>query len=249
MQDVAQPQLLLSPKESPHHFSLLPLQAEQMSQADLFIWVGPDLEHVLIKPIKSLVKTGEILTLVDLPDLTLIEQPNKVIDPHIWLDPNNIKIITEAIASKLISMDPQNKKKYEKNKERILEEIDELKTKIMEELKPIRGKDFIVYHDAFRYFQNAFHLGNSIPIMTEETGTGGVRPHQLKKIIKLKKEERLKCIFAEPQEGVQTSKTLAKQLNLKLSELDPLGVNDPEEGEQAYLSLMLNISSSLKECL
>ena len=247
MKDVGQPELLLPPTESPHHFNLLPSQAEQMAQADLFIWIGPDMEKVLLKPIESLVK-GKVLTIIDIPKLILIEQPNKIIDPHIWLDPNNVMVITRAIAQELSTLDPSNQKTYRENEERIVKELEKLNETIAKEMAPFKGKHSIVYHEAYRYFQRAFSLGNSIPIVTEETGTTTVRPNQLTKIYELAHREKIKCIFSEPQEGARTVAALAKQMHLALREIDPLGVNAQEDYEQAYMAIMLNVASSFKDC-
>lgn len=247
MEGVGEPLLLLPPNESPHHFNLLPSQAEDMSKADLFIWVGPELEKVLEKPIESLVKKGHTFTLLELTDINLMEYPNNSIDPHIWLDPENAKVIVSHITDKLIQLDPENKAQYGENRDILINDLDAMKETISKDLEEIRKEFFFVYHDAYRYFEDAFQLEKSIPLVTDEGGT--IKASRRLELEKLAKEKKIKCIFTEPQHGTRTALALAKQMNLKLGELDPLGVNDPDEEENEYIYMMFKIASALKECL
>lgn len=247
MKDVGKPELLLPPRVSPHHFNFKPSQANLIAKADLLIWVGPELETILEKPIENLAKKAVVITLVDLEGLTIYSQEHDHTDPHIWLDPDNAIVIVKAIAQQLIEMDPKHQTSYEKNRDQLLADLNTLKETLTVELKDISDQYFIVYHDAYKYFENAFGLQAAIPMTTHEEG--GMQAQQRFKIEKMVKQKGITCVFSEPQQGTRTALALAKQLNLKLGELDPLGNGESADDENSYIVMMNNLSGSLLNCL
>ena len=66
---VAEPDVLLPVGASPHHYALRPSDMRRLQQAQLFYWIGPQLEGFLAKPLSS--RTQPSLALQDLPGLQL----------------------------------------------------------------------------------------------------------------------------------------------------------------------------------
>merc|ERR1712178_417305 len=79
-------------------------------------------------------------------------------DVHIWLSPDNaIKIINKA--NKVLSLYyPQNAKIYDENTMIMIDKINKLKAELTKDLAPIKDKPYVVFHDAYQYFEKAFGL-------------------------------------------------------------------------------------------
>ena len=129
-----EPQVLLPPGASPHYFVLRPSDAKRLDNADLFYWIGPDLENFLPRLLKQ--RSQPSVAAQDLPDLhlqyfaeahahdhdhghALIEhdhahQPGTV-DAHLWLDPHNAELIAQRISADLSALDPENAAHYAAN--------------------------------------------------------------------------------------------------------------------------------------
>ena len=77
-------------------------------------------------------------------------------DPHIWLDPINAKIILSEMVEHLIENDEKNSSIYKSNLGKALKDID----KLIKDVKAELNKDisFIVFHDAYQYFENRFKI-------------------------------------------------------------------------------------------
>ena len=55
MEGVGEPNLLLEGNASVHVYSMRPSEVSMLQQAELFFWIGPQLETFLEKPLASLI--------------------------------------------------------------------------------------------------------------------------------------------------------------------------------------------------
>lgn len=246
MDGVGIPKLLLSPHEDPHHFSLSPSEAKSINQANLVIWVGPQMEVVLEKAIKTLATNGRVLTLLDVPGLTL-HQLDGHVDPHMWLDPKNAKVIVQQVATALSGIDPDHSGVYGQNANKLMQQIDEMDNKLKAELEPLKGKPYFVYHDAFQYFELAFGLDRSTPVVKDTEHT--LRATQRQFIEKEMKEKKISCVFGEPNHGEKVVQSLGEDLGLRVGFLDPISSRDSSSPAAPYFDMMEQLASSLKGCL
>ena len=126
------------------------------------------------------------------------------------------------------------------------QKINELKIELNEQLSPIKDKPFVVFHDAYQYFEKSFGLNavGSIAI----GGDIASSPKQISfikdKIVKLKAS----CVFQEPQFDSKLIKIVVEGTNAQIGTLDPLGINVNDK-ENFYLQLLKNMAKSLKDCL
>ena len=167
-------------------------------------------------------------------------------DVHIWLSPDNAIKIVKKINKELNLFFPENKKIYDQNSKKIIKKISSLKKEIAKELAPIKNKPFIVFHDAYQYFEKTFGL-NAVGSVALE-GDIASSPKQISfikdKIIK----SNASCVFQEPQFDSKLVKIVVEGTNAQIGTLDPLGVG-VTSNEDFYLQLLKNMSKSLKECL
>ena len=144
-------------------------------------------------------------------------------DPHVWLDPINAKAIVHEIEEALVKVDPKNAKKYEANADRIAKEMDKLVEELREQLKPVQEKGFIVFHDAYQYFEQRFGVSaiGSITV-SPEVMPGAERVSELRKKIT---DLSATCVFSEPQFEPKLVKTLVEGTGARTGVLDPLGAS------------------------
>ena len=164
-------------------------------------------------------------------------------DPHIWLDPENAKVILNEMVEHLIENDAKNASVYKSNLKKALKEINELLKSVKSEL----NKDFksIVFHDAYQYFEERFNVN----VMGAFTVNTDVMPgaEQLSEIREIIEHDKVSCIFSEPQFNPDIINAVAKDMNIKTGVLDPLGAT-LEPGKDLYFDLIKNMSKSFKGC-
>ena len=164
-------------------------------------------------------------------------------DPHIWLDPQNAKIILNEMAEHLIENDQKNTSVYKANLNKALQDID----KLLKDVKSELNKDFksIVFHDAYQYFEKRFNV-NVLGAFTVNTD---VLPgaEQLSEIREIIEHDKVSCIFSEPQFNPDIIITVAKDMDIKTGVLDPLGAT-LNPGKDLYFNLIRNMSNSFKSC-
>ena len=167
-------------------------------------------------------------------------------DPHVWLDPINAKAIVHEIEEALVKADPKNAKKYEANAVRMAGKLDQLVTELRAQLQPVQGKGFIVFHDAYQYFEQRFGMAaiGSITV-SPEVMPGAERVRDLREKIK---DLGATCVFSEPQFEPKLVRTLVDGTGAQTGVLDPLG-SSLTKGPDLYFELVREMARSLKECL
>ncbi|WP_421951932.1 zinc ABC transporter substrate-binding protein ZnuA [Pelagibacterium sp.] len=167
-------------------------------------------------------------------------------DAHIWLDPQNARIMVTAIADALIAADPENAQTYDANGQALAARIDTLQAEIDTRLEPARGQSFFVFHDAYHGFEQSFDI--------EATGSFTVNPEiapgagRLTEIRAVVEQQGAACLFAEPQFSPQVIETIAEGTGARIGTLDPLGA-DIADGPDLYFTLMNAMADNLLDCL
>ncbi len=169
-------------------------------------------------------------------------------DPHIWLDPVNAKILARAVKHRLIEIDPLHADLYTKNTLMLENKLDQLLVNIEQQLHLIEAnnRNFIVFHDAYQYFEKRFGFSavGSVTISPE------IMPGA-KKIVALRNKiahHRVHCIFSEPQFQPKIINRLVEDTDVNVGILDPLGADIPN-GPELYHTLIKNMAASFLNCL
>jgi len=167
-------------------------------------------------------------------------------DVHVWLDPENAKVLVQEIKEALIEIDPGNAVKYEANTKNLIVKLDQLVSEISATLESSKGKGYIVFHDAYQYFEERFGMTavGSITV-SPEVVPGASRIRELKdKIVELDAH----CVFSEPQFQPKIVFTVAEGTKANTGVLDPLGASIAD-GPELYFTLIRDMANSLQECL
>ena len=166
-------------------------------------------------------------------------------DPHAWLSPDNARIWLNLIASQLSIVDPENAGTYFANAAAARSEIEALTIEVNSLLEPVRGKKFIVFHDAYQYFEKAFDLSASGAISLSDASKPS--PARIAEIQGRIQEESIDCILSEPQFNKGLVATIMAGSKAKTSVIDPLGVG-LKPGPDLYSELIRNMTETLVDC-
>jgi len=167
-------------------------------------------------------------------------------DAHIWLDPINAKAMVHEIEEALVKADPGNAAKYEANAKAMMDKLDALIAEVAEELKPVKGKGYIVFHDAYQYFEKRFDVAASGSItVSPEVLPGAERISEIRARVK---KLGASCVFAEPQFEPKLVTTVTEGTQAKSGVIDPLG-SSIDNGTGLYFNLIRNMATSIKTCL
>ena len=269
MGDIGTPHLLLEAPSSAHHFTLKPSQARSLQAADIVFWVGPTMEQPLTKALATLAPQAQTLPLIESAGLVLInfdkvtpahekhdhekhdkhdehaKHDNHLINPHIWLDPQNAKIMLGVIAVRLAKADPENASTYAANADSMAARLATLETDITSQLASYSAAKFLVLHDAHVYFERRFGLRNYGAITTEPD----VMPtaSRVKALRDELREHRFDCIFTEPFLGQKAVALIAEGSKVSIGTLDPIASNLPA-GAQLYPDLLMSYAKALRSC-
>ena len=266
MQGVGKPSLIIEGTTSPHSFTLKPSHAKLLQNADVIFWIGKDMETFMEKPLESIVKDAEVISFMEVDIINKLKFREENIfddhddhdeenhdsheghahgefDTHIWLDPINAKEMIHEIAHELSNLDPANKNKYNVNAETTILSIDELINNIDQSIN--KEAQFVVFHDAYQYFEKRFDLASSGALTLNTDVLPGAK--QVLDIQKTIKEKGVNCIFSEPQFNPKIIETIARDTGIKTGVFDPLGSN-LESGKNQYFTLIKNLRDNLKNC-
>ncbi|MCQ1836676.1 zinc ABC transporter substrate-binding protein [Neorhizobium galegae] len=167
-------------------------------------------------------------------------------DTHLWLDAMNAKAMAAEIEKTLVSADPVNAAAYQANGAMLMKDIDALDTEIKATVAPVKSKPFIVFHDAYQYFEHRYgvSVAGSITV-SPETMPGAERVDQIQKKVK---ELGATCVFAEPQFEPKLVAVVTEGTPARSGTLDPEAAT-LKSGSGLYFELMRGLARSMKNCL
>ncbi len=169
------------------------------------------------------------------------------LDPHAWLDPANALVWLDAIATELSARDPANAAAYAANAAAAKARISALDVGLSADLAPIRGRPFVVFHDAYGYF--ASHYGLSVAgsiSLGDAAAPGAARLQETRAELA---ESKVVCAFPEAQHDPKPLAMLVEGTGVRIGPaLDPSG-SSLEPGPDLYERLMRGLAEGLTACL
>ena len=168
------------------------------------------------------------------------------VDPHVWLDPQNGQLWLGQIAEALAELDPDNAAQYRENAAAAQAELAALEEDIAETLAPVKSRPFIVFHDAYHYFEARFDIEARGAISENDArAPGAARVSELRDLVA---ESGAKCVFAEPQFNPGLIAAVTEGQGTGTGTLDPLGA-DLEPGAALYADLLRGMAENMAACL
>ncbi len=167
-------------------------------------------------------------------------------DLHIWLSPKNAAKIVSAVADELSEIDPDNAATYQANATKMRNRIATKTAELTQSLFLLSDHKFIVFHDAYQYFEEAFNLSHAGSIHVDPSRPAGAK--RLKEIRSALTAQDIKCVFTEPQFSPDVVSTVIEGIDINTAILDPLGA-EVEAGEDAWFEIMDRLGMAFQECL
>jgi zinc transport system substrate-binding protein len=265
MQGIAEPTLLVTGTASPHTYAMKPSDAKAVNAARLLFRVSEDLEPFTGKLVKSLDATVRVETLAAAAGLKRLPKREggafedhaghgshkahggqAETDTHLWLDPDNAGVMLRQIAAVLADVDPANAARYVVNADAFVARNALLAADLRRQLAVVAGRKFIVFHDAYQYFEVWSGLAAAGSITTNpDVQPTGKRLSALRAKIKA---AGVVCVFAEPQFQPKVIAAVTEGLVVRTGTLDPEGAM-LVPGADLYGQLMRNLTQQLVACL
>ncbi|OEU51797.1 MAG: hypothetical protein BA871_04870 [Desulfuromonadales bacterium C00003096] len=223
--------VMVGPGQNPATYEPMPRQMVELSKAKLFFRIGVPFEDVWMDRIS---KTNPKMKVIDtrrgiklLPMKTHHHKAPKqhtglqkdgLKDPHIWTSIRLVKIQAQNICDALINLDQDNKGYYQDNLRAFIDDLNNLDAEIVESLKGIRARKFMVFHPAWGYFARDYGL-DQIPIEI-----GGKEPgaRELVNLIEEAKNDGIKIIFVQKQFSEKSAEALSAAIKGRIIQIDPL---------------------------
>jgi zinc transport system substrate-binding protein len=166
-------------------------------------------------------------------------------DPHAWLDPANARAWLGVIAEELAEHDPDNATRYQANAAAAREELEALEADIAARLAPVQDVPYLVYHDAYQYFEARFGLAATGALSLSDAADPG--PARIAALRDMAQEAGIACVFSEPQfDGARVTSVFGDSVGHGV--LDPLG-SGHAPGPALYPALLEDMAGALAACL
>lgn len=272
MKGVAEPGLVVSGAQSEHTYALKPSDARAIQAARVVVLVDENYETFLAKPLKNRKDSLDVIALADLPGAHVLPtrkgglweedddhddhkggkdhdhhgHHHGAVDGHVWLDPDNARLLVTAVADRLAEIDPANSAAYQANAKDTIARLQTLDAQMKERLATVADRPFVVFHDAYQYVEKRYGLAAAGSITVDPD-----RPPSAKRLAALRDRLRAAgaaCVFREPQFPAPIVHTLADASGAREGVLDPQGADIPP-GPDQYFTLMTRMADSLTSCL
>jgi len=228
--------LMVPSGSDPHTYEPLPGQLSQVSNGKMYAEVGTPVEFETNYMDKIKSANPNMLVVNCSQGIKLIpntaENNANTIDPHIWTDPKNAKIMVENICQGLVQIDPADKDYFQKNRDQYLQQLDELDKNTTELFKGKQNTTIVIFHPAFGYYCKNYNLTMVAAMINDEEPS----PQRIAMLVNVAKQNNIKAVFTEPQYDPKYMQSVASQISGQV-----LYVNDLDEN---YLQNMQNVAKA-----
>lgn len=268
MGELGSPGLVIQPGASPHGYSMRPSEARSLADADVMIFVSDELTPWLAKARETLAADADAVELMEVPGTLHLryregatfeahhdehdshddhhEHAHAGMNPHGWLDPMNARLWLAEIAESLAAKDPEHAATYRRNAQAGQRELDTMTESLSARLAQVQGTRYIVFHDAYQYFEHRFDAPASGAISLGDASTPS--PARVKEIQARVARDNIQCVFREPQYNPALIESVFEGTGVKTSIVfEPLGVGLPL-GETLYPQLIERLGQGILRC-
>ncbi len=259
--------LLLEGSSSPHHFALKPSHARQLQAADALILVDFGLESFLKKPVASLPNL-QAVELSSAPGISLFDSREVGVlnlksssghthnhahhdhdtqdDLHLWLDPENGILMAAYLAEIFATLDPAGTDLYQANYQNFRKKMTLQIRRLKARLTPYQKKPYVVFHDAYQYFEKRFGLKEpGVLTLNPEMAASAKVVQQLRTYMQ---QHNVRCVFREPQFSSAILESLTEGLDVDIGIFDPLGASGTHS-EAIYPQIIEDMADAFEQCV
>ena len=241
-EDVTVPDLLINDNQSAHHFFMRPSHVRKITNSDLVVLVDENFEKGFQK-ITSNLDNRKIFYFSGTSKRTINfkhdEHDEEILNPHLWLDRENIVNFAKNLSNKLMEIDPENEKQFQKNLDLFLRKFSEV-SRI--NLSNDDKKIVILQSNSAEYFLNDFNIKDFQIISNNHEGNISMKKYN--EIITLSEGNKIACLVVDDNSNSDVLKNLAKELNTQLVFVDIVG-HDTKD----FYDFFQSISERFSTCL
>lgn len=224
----------------------------EMSDADLFIFNGLGIEPWIKKEYPNAIDMSQFIQLNEIDEDHEDEHHHgqEGVDPHYWLDIDNMVRMTTVLSERFSTSFPEYKLLIEKNAQNYIAQLKVLQDEYAKALSLCTRHEIVVNHNAFGYLAKKYNF--SVHSVTGLSPDEQVSAKKMKEITDLVREEGIKTVFFESFISPKVSQTISKETGAQVQSLQPLANVTEEEAKRGYIVLMrenLQKLSSVLECL
>ena len=160
--------VLLPAGADPHSFEPTPQDLRKLANADVIIVNGAGLEVFLERLLKNTAPNAKVVVASEGIPLRQLEGDQAETDPHLWFDPNNVRVWTQNIERALSDLDPPNAAIYTANATEYRQQLTDLDRWIrarVAQIPPLQRK-LVTDHAVLGYFAEEYgfeQIGAVIP--------------------------------------------------------------------------------------
>ena len=217
-----------------HDYSLNVRQVKAAEAAEVVVISGAGLEDFL----DSILDDSDI---IDSSDGTALLHAEEEHDHHIWLSPENAKIMAGNICTGLSQRYPEYADTFSANLDGLLEDLDALQSYGESSLSGLKCRELVTFHDGFSYFAQAFDL-TILEAVEEESGSEA-SAQELKHLIGVVRENDLPAIFTERNGSTSAAGVISRETGVTVYSLDMAMAGD------SYFDAMYRNIDTIKEAL
>ncbi len=237
---------LISGLESEHSYSPKPSDLIALRKARVLLQVGIGLEVWVASLVKNSGNAG-LLAVTTSDGIDLIhgngapagpppghDERHPSGNPHVWLDPENAKIMIRHIAEAFSQVDPAHAGEYRRNEAAYVNRLNELQSELVERLRLVPERRIVVHHPAWPYFARRF----GVTVVGEIVTQAGAEPsaHHIQELIAVIRREHVRVVVSEPQLNQKVPDVLARETGARVVVLTPLPGGLP--GTATYLDML-----------
>ncbi len=255
--DTGQVDILISPGTEVHDYQATPKDVKTLAQADVLVENGLGIEGFL----ESLVANAgnSKLQQIDASEgIEVIEEKegehaehkeeeehhHEGGNPHVWLDPVLAQQQVATIRDRLIAINPDNADSYRTNSEAYIQQLQQLDSEFKQRLTPLKGCNFITFHDAFPYLAQRYGLKQEAIVELPEDS---ITPKDIQRVQQAAEQYQVKALLTEPGIEDKRIQQISSDLKLPLEVIDPL--ESGETNPQYYFQVMQgNLAALERAC-
>lgn len=248
--------------QDPHFIEAKPSFVLQLRSADVWAFVGLDLEigwmPILLDGARNpkirqggsgYVDVSTAIRVLDTPQGNIDRSMGDVHaggNPHYWLDPENGRRIARLFKTRFTQLDPANEDTYEKNEKAFETRLNAAEKGWAADLAAIQGKPVVAWHTSWRYFAEYNHM-NIVAFMEPKPGVPP-SPSHLYEVIQAVKRTGAKAIVMEPFYDRKVADLVSRQTGIKVLILPPSvgGVKGIDDYIQLMQYDMAQLAAALK---
>jgi len=221
--------------QDPHFVEAKPSFILTLAKADLLIAVGRELEVSWLPPLVNQSRNAKIHTgspgyldasekvrILDIPTGAVTRAMGDVHpsgNPHYWLDPNNGRLMAQAIKAKLQELDRANAAYYDQRYADFDKRLAEAEKRWDAAMAPFKGMQIVTYHRSWTNFADRFKL-DVIGFVEPKPGVPPSPQHTID-LIKAMKAQGIKVLLVEPYFDLKTPNSIGRETGAKVLVLPP----------------------------